>query len=359
MLRSDEDQAAGSDNKNFNVRLPNSQNDNGSSSHSSIVRLSEARAVKRNNADQVFGFIETLATAAGLAAGTMAAVAVGTVVLGAFVAAHCIRAGFEEFNREFSNTDAARFRESRENEIREINSEIVGLESKLWMDGRLSDYDRHALDNLYRRRKSQFSLLENANGLVMANEVSRKTGEFDNMHVSDINAHVLQYHAGQSVFGKTCRNCGMPMTLQWQQSIDVARMSDFFWACTGFYDRKCRNVERFVRTDMDLFTNTGREEFSIGNSKFNSIVHMPQSTKLVRRRMNELISLPNSTYYCPVHHEPMVLRTKKGAETVRDMYFYGCPRWRPNGPSCSQIVKLKSAAQLTAALETMTGKGIL
>lgn len=110
---------------------------------------------------------------------------------------------------------------------------------------------------------------------------------------------------------------------------------------------------------MTLFTNTDREEFTISASELTSIVRPPQSRQMIRRRMDEVVNVANSTYYCPIHHEPMILKAKKDAHTIRDMYFYGCPRWRPSGPSCNQIVKLKSAAQVSAALETMSGKGIL
>lgn len=103
---------------------------------------------------------------------------------------------------------------------------------------------------------------------------------------------------------------------------------------------------------MTLFTNVDREEFTISATALTSIAKLPQSRQLIRRRMDEIVNVANSAYYCPVHREPMVLTFKKGARTIRDMYSYDCPR-------CNQKVKLKSAAQLSASLETATGKGFL
>ena len=307
----------------------------------------------------VLGFIQTLAQAAGLAAASMAAIAVGTVVLGTVVAAHLIRSGLAEYGKARSSADPLRDRNRRESEIRDINSEIGDYENKRFKDGLLNEYDAHRLDELYGRRDERALQLAETNGIILANQMSAGVGIYDNVRVSDVNTHILQFHVGQTVFGKTCYRCGMPMALQWQQRLDTVRMTDFFWGCTGFYDATCRSTEPFSRSDMTLFTNTDREEFTISNSELASIVRLPESRQLIRRRMNDLVSTANSTYYCPIHHEPMVLKTKKDAETIRDMYFYGCPRWHPSGQSCNQIVKLKSVAQVSAALETMTGKGFL
>ena len=305
------------------------------------------------------GFIEALTDAAGLAIGAMAAIAVGTVVVGTAVAAHLIRAGIAEYQRAHGSVDAKRERERREREVRDINSEIMEYESKRFRDGRLNENEGRDLKELYRCRHDRTLLLAEANGIVIADDVAKGVGAYDNVHVSDVNTHILQFHVGQTVFGKACRRCGTPMVLQWQQRLETVQMRDFFWGCAGFYDGKCRNVEPFVQSDMTLFTNTDREEFTISTSELTSIARLPHSVQLIRRRMDGLVNIANSTYYCPVHHEPMVLRTKRDADTLRDMYFYGCPRWRPSGLTCNQIVKLKSAAQLSAALETMSGRGIL
>ena len=297
--------------------------------------------------------------ASALALGTLVAVAVGTLVIGAHVASRFIRSTLEEYRTASQMVDSEKERSRREREIRDINSEIGEYEDKRLKDGRLGQYESHELDELYRRRQRESALLADANGLVIANRIVDGEGTYDKLRVSDVNTHVLQFHVGQTVFGKACGRCGMPMVLQWKQRLETLHMADFFWGCTGFFDRRCHNVEQFKQSDMDLFTRTDREEFTIGAAQLTSIARLPQSVRVTKRRMDEIVNLPNNTYYCPVHHEPMVLRRKNRPESLRDMYFYGCPRWRPEGPSCQQVVKLKSAAQLSAALETKTGKGML
>ena len=314
----------------------------------------------------VTGFLESLAEASIDAVGTMvavAAVAVGTVVIGtgvaAYAAAAIIRSVLEEHRSTRPDTNAVDERTRRERDVQTVNAEIAEYERKRYRDGRLNEYDSRALSGLCDDREKKKSLLVAANGLVIAEQMSSDTGTYDTVIVTDDKTHILQFHVGQAVFGKVCGRCGMPMVLQWQQHLETVRMRDFFWGCAGFYSGTCRNVERFQQSDMDLFTRTDREEFTIPTTQLSSIARSPHAVRMVRRRMDELVNVGNSTYYCPVHHEPMVLRRKNGAETLRDMFFYGCPRWRPSGPSCNQIVKLKSAAQLSAALETATGRGIL
>ena len=311
-------------------------------------------------------FFESLAEASIKAVGTMVAVAVvavGTVVIGtgvaAYAAAGVIRSVLEEYRSARPNTDAVDERTQRERDVQIVNAQIAEYESKRHRDGRLNEYDSRALRDLCDDREERKSLLVAANGLVIADQMNSGTGTYDTVRVTDDKTHILQFHVGQAVFGKVCARCGMPMVLQWQQHLETVRMRDFFWGCAGFYGGMCRNVERFQQLDMDLFTKTDREEFTIPTTQLSSIARSPQAVRMVRRRMDEIVNVGNSTYYCPIHHEPMVLRQKNGAETLRDMFFYGCPRWRPSGPPCKQIVKLKSAAQLSAALETATGQGIL
>lgn len=330
--------------------------------HVTAVRgraVQEARGVAAR-----VSFLESLAEASVLAVGTMvavAAVAVGTVVIGTAIAAHAaagvIRSVLDEHSARRADSDPTQERNRRERDVEVVNAEIESYEDKRRRDGRLNEYDAHALTHLYRDREERVSLLSDANGLVMVERMTSGAETYETVHVTDDNTHVLQFHVGQSVLGKFCGRCGMPMVLQWQQRLETVQMRDFFWGCGGFYGGTCRNVEPFRQWDMDLFTRTDREEFAVGAEQLSSIARVPQAVRVVGKRMNEIVNVANRAYYCPVHHEPMVLRRKKGAERLRDMYFYGCPRWRSSG--CRQIVKLKSAAQLSAALETATGHGIL
>ena len=356
--------------KSTNVHSSESEGHSESYGESDIMALASPshasrRRVRRTSGNAV-GLIESLVEASAMAVGTMvavAAVAVGTIIIGTGVAAYAtasiIRSTVEKYWDAHGAANPDRERAYREREIRDINSEIDEYERKRHVDGSLNEYAAHELEDLHRRRSEESVLLEGANSLIIANRMADGSESYDNMHVSDVNTHVLQFHVGQTVFGKTCGRCGMPMILQWMRKLETVRMVDFFWGCAGFFDGKCRNTEPFRRSDMVLFTRTDREEFSINSKQLSSIIRLPQSANLVSRRVGQIVNLPNSTYYCPIHHEPMVLRQKNRPESLLDMYFYGCPRWRPTGPTCKQIVKLKSAGQLSAALETMTGKGIL
>ena len=311
-------------------------------------------------------FLKSLTEASMVAGGTMvavAAVAVGTVVIGtgiaAYAAAEIIRSVLDEHRSARTHTNARQERTRRERDIEVVNAQIAEYESKKQRDGHLNEYDARALKDLCDDREEKKSLLVGANGLVIADQMTSGAGSYDTLRVTDDWTHILQFHVGQATFGKVCGRCGMPMVLQWQQQLESVLMRDFFWGCAGFYGGSCRNVERFRQSDMNLFTKTDREEFTIPSTQLSSIARSPQAVRMVRSRMREVVNVSNSTYYCPIHHEPMVLRQKQSAETLRDMFFYGCPRWRPSGLSCRQVVKLKSAAQLSAALETTTGRGIL
>lgn len=312
------------------------------------------------------GFLQVLVeatSAVATAVVSVAAVAIGTVVIAAGAAAYAtaniIRSAVREYQAGSRPANPAGTRDVCERDIRNINSEIFEYESKRYRDGHLNEHETHDLNNLYGRRQEKSVILADANGMVIANKMAHGAGSYDNMHVTNANTHVLQFHVGQTVFGKHCSRCGAAMSLQWRQNLLNVRMQDFFWGCTGYFDGQCKNTEEFQQSDMNLFTNTDREEFSIGTQQFNSVVMLPESQSLITKRMGEIVNQPNNTYYCPVHHEAMILRKKRNPEGILDMFFYGCPRWSPSGPSCGQIVKLKSAAQISAAKESMTGRGVL
>lgn len=165
----------------------------------------------------------------------MAAIAVGTVVVGAMVAAHLIRTGMNEYRKSRAGVDVRGERQRREWEIRDVNDEIDEYEDKRFRDGRLNEYDQHQLNRLHCRREDKAELLAQTNEIVIANQVAEGVGTYDNVNVTDVNTHILQFHVGQTVFGKTCPRCDRPMVLQWQRHLETVRMSDFFWGCTGYF----------------------------------------------------------------------------------------------------------------------------
>ena len=308
------------------------------------------------------GILESLLQVAATAVGTLIVQAVDTTLK----IASDIRTVYLEFRarkREVDSHFEKRQREEkkrREQEMHDINSEIVDFEEKCYRDGNLNEYDEVRLNDLYQRRDSKIIELSKVNEILIADRVYHGGDDYGSIIVSDPNTHILQFHVGQTVFGKRCSRCNRSMVLQWQRGLDVVSMRDFFWGCAGWYGGQCRNTEHFMHSDMGLFTNTNREAFSLDTETFTSLVLKPGPSQYVQKKMNEIEGEENDTYYCPEHYEPMVLRQKNDPQGLLDMYFYGCPRWNPKGPpTCRQIVKLKSAAQLAAALETQTGQGIL
>jgi len=243
-------------------------------------------------------------------------------------------------------------------ETKRVNDEIIELESKYQYDGTLNQYDKQQLSELYSQRDDLKEKIRTNKELLMVERMNAGDGIYDSIHVQDINSHILQFHVGQTVFGKRCGRCGKPMVLQWKRGQHSINMADFFWGCIGFYDGS-RHLEPFVQSDLDLFTKIDRPEFELKSQQLGNILSQPGPQKNITKRMNGIKQQSTDTYLCPVHNEPMIVREKREADGLLDQYFFGCPRWQPNNNGCNQIVKLKSPAQLASALEAFYGRGIL
>jgi hypothetical protein len=241
---------------------------------------------------------------------------------------------------------------------RELNDQIGDLERKRQRDRNLNTSDNQLLMSLYQQRDKLKQEVWHNNELVMAERMVDGKGVYDNLNITDINTHVLQFHVGQTVFGKRCRQCGRPMTLQWRQGMRTVTMADFFWSCIGFYEG-VRHSELFLQSDMNLFTRVDRPEFEVSTDQLSTILALPAPKESVAKRMRSATQQETEIYLCPVHNEPMVLREKKDAQGLLDQFFFGCPRWTPKDGGCSQIVKLKSPGQLASALEAYYGRGIM
>lgn len=240
-------------------------------------------------------------------------------------------------------------------EIRNINESISDLERKQQRDGFLKENDRHALYDLYEGRKKIRDLILQNRELVVAENIYSGKGSYGSINITSDNSHILQFHVGQTVFGKTCRQCSKPMILQFRRGQYSISMNDFFWSCIGWYENHSHNVtEPFRVTDMDLFTRIDRPEFEITAPVLGSIIQLPGPSNNVSKRLGEAKNTATDVYFCPTHQEGMILREKKNAEGLLDQYFFSCPR-----RECSQIVKIKSPAQLASALEAFYGRGIL
>ena len=286
--------------------------------------------------------------------------AVGTLMVGAAVVVKKVHDLVVEA-KEPARALAHRYTEGFKaffNAIREANDEMDDLQAKRQRDRRLNEYDQMAFDAARERRMKAFIDLSEARTAQFVDRVAEDDSGFDNLHVTESNLQVVQFHAGQTVSGKACVVCGRPMILQWQRGRSVRSTSDFFWGCSGYYDgRACDRTERFGALDMSLFTKVDRPEFEVQPQALDVLAekHRPH----VEGRVADVIGSENETYCCPIHLEPMQLRRKNNADGLLDLYFFGCPRWRPDGTGCNHVQKLKSAAQLSAVLETSTGRGLL
>ncbi len=304
--------------------------------------------------DEVLNAIGKVVNVVMYAAGTITGIALaGTVE---FVQVACEK--FGEYRSKNRTTNLALANKPVHRKTRELNDAISELERKKARDRSLNRNDHQRLIGLYEQRDKLKQEVWHNNELVMTERMVDGKGVYDNLHITDVNTHVLQFHVGQTVFGKRCRQCGRPMILQWKQGMATVTMSNFFWGCIGFYEG-VRHNEPFHQTDMNLFTRIDRPEFEVSTSQLNSILQLPAPRQHVAKRLSEARKQETEVYLCPIHNEPMVLREKKGAHGLLDQFFFGCPRWSPKDGGCSQIVKLKSPGQLASALEAYYGRGIM
>lgn len=243
-------------------------------------------------------------------------------------------------------------------QTKSVNDEIIDLEKKRQRDGGLNSNDSHRLNELYSERSLLREAVEAKKEADLAKDIAENESSFDSLLVDDVNLHILQFHVGQNVLGKKCARCNKPMTLQWQREHVVKYISQFYWGCTGFYDSSCRATQSITQNEFNLITKVDRAEFSISNEILTRIVESPVAKNTIRKRISEIKNMENEAYLCPMHGEPMILREKKNPNGgLMDQYFLACPRYYDAG--CKQIMKIKSAGQLAAILETKTGTGIL
>jgi hypothetical protein len=294
--------------------------------------------------DDVFNIIGKATNVILYAAGTLTGIAAAGVV-------HFAEVAIEKYG-EYRDKNRAVNLEIANKPIhsltKSLNDEILELENKKIRDRRLSNADSEKLSALYSKRSELKDEVRYNSEMLMVEKMKTNQGKYDSIHIDNLNTHILQFHVGQTVFGKNCKQCGMPMVLQWRQGMQTVSMSDFFWGCISFYGMGTRHNEPFLQADMDLFTKVDRPEFTIQTHDLAKIISLPGPQSNIIKRMDEVKRETTDVYLCPVHNEPMVVREKKNAQGLLDQYFFGCPRWLPNGKGCSQIVKLKSPGQLAS-----------
>ena len=304
--------------------------------------------------DDVLNFIGKAVNVVMYAAGTVVGIAAAGVIEFSQVAYE----KYGEFRAKNRTVNLTLSNKSIHIATKEINDQIQEIELKKRRDNKLTYNDSQLLNSLYQRRDSLKDEIRGNNELLIVEKMQNQEGVYNSIHVHNVNSHILQFHVGQTVFGKRCRQCQRPMTLQWKIGMHTLLMTDFFWGCIGFYEG-IKHFEPFVQSDMDLFTRVDRPEFEMSSQTLSNIIMMPGPQTSITKRMNDIKKEQTDVYLCPIHNEPMVVREKKDAQGLLDQYFFGCSRWLPNGQGCGQIVKLKSPAQLSSALEAFYGRGIL
>ena len=307
------------------------------------------------------GFFDNVLNAVGKAVNVVmygAGTLVGITAAGAVEFSQVAIEKYKEFRAKNRSVNLTLENKKIHHLNKEINDEIYEYELKRRRDGRLNENDKILIDELYTRRESLKSKYRKNKELLLTEDIQEEEGSYGSINIQNSNTHILQFHVGQTVFGKKCRQCGRPMVLQWKQGMKTVSMNDFFWGCIGFYEG-LRHNEPFRTADMDLFTKITRPEFELTAGELGGIIHMPGPKNNIISRLSKAKAEQSETHLCPIHNEPMVLREKKEAQGLLDQYFFGCVRWKPNREGCSQIVKLKSPGQLASALESYYGRGIL
>jgi len=296
---------------------------------------------------------------------SVASAVIGAVKIVASDIVDAVRGGTERL------FEAKKIKDTSDDELKNINDELLYILNKYKNTGKISPTEKKKAEYLVERRKELQSAINGADEIIVENDISEAPEAFEQFVIDNDKAHILQGHVGVSVFGKKCHKCGRDMQIQWPNSVTTAKVTDFFWGCTGWYIKNlngqplCSVTLNFNDDDFNIFTRMDIPESQVSNSELTDLVLLPGPREIVTERMNDVISDQRSHhrgtdhYRCPTHGEEMLLRKKNQATSLLDQYFLGCPRWKPNNQGCGYIVKLKSVMQLSTLLKKETGSGLL
>ena len=267
-------------------------------------------------------------------------------------------------------TDPQSARQHAERELQQVNDEIAVLKKLYLANQRLNREQDQTWHELRSRRDVLNGEITAIDKFTTAQEIIKEEENYRPIVISDANAHVLQYHVGQSTHNKMCV-CGRDMVLQWNRATVTAGLHDFFWGCSGYYIRvnnraACERTQQLTFEDLNLFANLNRPEFEIASATLTRETINPLKARRIRQALDSIRGTQQSkkagivTYRCPIHGESLRLQRKNQAtDQLLDAYFLGCPRWLPNNAGCNYLVKLKSAAQISSVLDTEHHMGVL
>jgi hypothetical protein len=288
-----------------------------------------------------------------------AAAAVRTVIdIAADVASTAIsvvRVEYGKLKERYRNVP--QWKETRFDQLKSVNDEIIELERKQRRDGRLGEDDEHRLNALHVQRRKLRGRIDAAREFEVAGDIADHGDAYSANLVDPNNPNELTRLGGQVVMGKLCARCQRPMAIRWRTNVRHPVITDLFWGCTGFFCKdqndlpSCKYIENFSERDMRLFGQTARPGMELPAERLNKIALTPPTSQHVKDRLRDAINEVTEDYLCPVHHERMILKTKAQASDLLDLYYLRCPR-------CAQMVKIKSATQLDAVLESFAGQGL-
>ncbi len=243
--------------------------------------------------------------------------------------------------------------------VKDVDAEIAEMERKRKYDRGLSSCDEDRQEELLALKQEKFTEYQAVKTQEVSAEVKAKPEQFVEAQINDKRINILQFHVGQFVLEKRCRLCQRPMILQHKRKpIDYAtfNLSDFFWGCSGHYDkeRKCYETQPFQSRDMSLLHKSGIPDLEASSDELNIIFSTPPIQKATLNRVADHLRDEDEDSLCPVHNVPMILREKRDHQGhALDMYFLTCPHFE-----CDYVQKLKSPSQLAAFLHRKEGRGI-
>lgn len=185
--------------------------------------------------------------------------------------------------------------------------------------------------------------------------------DYEAVVVDPAKAHILEWHAGQHA-SKNCPKCGMPLRLQWPRKASTHGDPRFFWGCTGFYNpfpMQCRFTEPVTDADAGALIRRDNEAFAMSREEMIRRAYDEDYKWKIGQDLRALRGQPFDIYRCPIHGRSMKLEKKKNPDQLLDVWHMRCPsKISMNGgwKRCSQMVKIKSVAQVLAVREFGTGR---
>lgn len=243
-------------------------------------------------------------------------------------------------------------REKAESRQSEIDEEMVAIYEQAQRDG--------WTDSLTER----FHELEQESQNIAREYGIREPGainpdDYEAVKIDITKMHILEWHIGQST-DKICPKCKMPMILRTQTATRLDSLPVFFWGCTGFFlPKQCRYTLPVTNSDMGAFIRKDNEAFAMKRDEIIDFVSDEQHKKIIGQDLNDLKLKSFSAYRCPVHGKAMVLKRKRHPVGPLDVWYLKCPSLiiSSNGwTECSQMIKIKSVAQVLAIRELGTGE---